>query len=63
MISPVRKDAKAVSTCWKVLTRFMPLLEVTELKVHFPVGQGMFSRERESVKAVEGAFTAFSDRR
>ena len=32
----------------------MPLLEVTDLKVHFPVRQGMFSRMREFVKAVDG---------
>ena len=32
----------------------MPLLEVTDLKVHFPVRQGMFTREREFVKAVDG---------
>jgi ABC-type oligopeptide transport system ATPase subunit len=32
----------------------MPLLEVNNLKVHFPVKQGMFSRAREFVKAVDG---------
>ena len=32
----------------------MPLLELTDLKVHFPVRQGMFSRMREFVKAVDG---------
>ena len=32
----------------------MSLLEVKNLKVHFPVKQGMFSRVRESVKAVDG---------
>jgi oligopeptide/dipeptide ABC transporter ATP-binding protein len=32
----------------------MPLLEVTNLKLHFPVRQGMFSRVREFVKAVDG---------
>ena len=32
----------------------MPLLEVTNLKVHFPIRQGMFSRVREFVKAVDG---------
>jgi ABC-type oligopeptide transport system ATPase subunit len=32
----------------------MPLLEVTNLKVHFPVRQGMFSHVREFVKAVDG---------
>src|ERR1700691_1616921 len=31
----------------------MPLLEVKNLKVHFPVKHGMFSRVRESVKAVD----------
>jgi oligopeptide transport system ATP-binding protein len=31
----------------------MPLLEVKNLKVHFPVKHGMFSREREFVKAVD----------
>ena len=31
----------------------MSLLEVKNLKVHFPVKQGMFSRVRESVKAVD----------
>ncbi|MDE3066535.1 MAG: dipeptide ABC transporter ATP-binding protein [Verrucomicrobiota bacterium] len=30
------------------------LLEVNDLKVHFPVKHGMFSRDRESVKAVDG---------
>jgi ABC-type oligopeptide transport system ATPase subunit len=30
------------------------LLEVKNLKVHFPVKHGMFSRVRESVKAVDG---------
>ena len=29
------------------------LLEVKNLKVHFPVKHGMFSRVRESVKAVD----------
>ncbi len=32
----------------------MSLLEVKNLKVHFPVRHGMFSRVRESVKAVDG---------
>ena len=32
----------------------MSLLEVKNLKVHFPVQHGMFSRVRESVKAVDG---------
>jgi oligopeptide transport system ATP-binding protein len=32
----------------------MPLLEVKNLKVHFPVKHGMFSRAREYVKAVDG---------
>ena len=32
----------------------MNLLEVKNLKVHFPVRHGMFSRVRESVKAVDG---------
>ena len=32
----------------------MNLLEVKNLKVHFPVKHGMFSRVRESVKAVDG---------
>jgi ABC-type microcin C transport system duplicated ATPase subunit YejF len=31
----------------------MPLLEVKNLKVHFPVKHGMFSRVREFVKAVD----------
>jgi ABC-type oligopeptide transport system ATPase subunit len=31
----------------------MPLLEVKNLKVHFPVKAGMFSRVREFVKAVD----------
>ena len=31
----------------------MPLLEVKNLKVHFPVKHGLFSRARESVKAVD----------
>ncbi|HKW28856.1 MAG TPA: dipeptide ABC transporter ATP-binding protein [Verrucomicrobiae bacterium] len=31
----------------------MPLLEVKNLKVHFPVKHGMFSRDREFVKAVD----------
>ena len=31
----------------------MPLLEVNNLKVHFPVKHGMFSRVREFVKAVD----------
>ena len=31
----------------------MPLLEVQNLKVHFPVKHGVFSRARESVKAVD----------
>ena len=31
----------------------MSLLEVKNLKVHFPVKHGMFSRVRESVKAVD----------
>jgi oligopeptide transport system ATP-binding protein len=33
--------------------RFMPLLEVKNLKVHFPVKPGMFSRVHEFVKAVD----------
>jgi hypothetical protein len=33
---------------------FMSLLEVKNLKVHFPVKPGMFSRVREFVKAVDG---------
>ena len=32
----------------------MSILEVKNLKVHFPVKQGLFSREREFVKAVDG---------
>ncbi|MGC9944361.1 MAG: dipeptide ABC transporter ATP-binding protein [Verrucomicrobiota bacterium] len=32
----------------------MSILEVKNLKVHFPVKQGFFSREREFVKAVDG---------
>ena len=32
----------------------MSILEVKSLKVHFPVKQGLFSREREFVKAVDG---------
>ena len=32
----------------------MSLLEVKNLKVHFPVRHGVFSRVRESVKAVDG---------
>ncbi len=32
----------------------MSLLEVKNLKVHFPVRHGLFSRVRESVKAVDG---------
>ena len=32
----------------------MRLLEVKNLKVHFPVRHAMFSRVRESVKAVDG---------
>ncbi len=32
----------------------MSLLEVKNLKVHFPVRHGLFSRARESVKAVDG---------
>ena len=31
----------------------MPMLEVNNLKVHFPVKAGMFSRVREFVKAVD----------
>ena len=31
----------------------MPLLEVKNLKVHFPVKAGVFSRVREFVKAVD----------
>lgn len=31
----------------------MPLLEVRNLKVHFPVKHGLFSRVREHVKAVD----------
>jgi oligopeptide/dipeptide ABC transporter ATP-binding protein len=31
----------------------MPLLEVKNVKVHFPVKHGMFSRARETVKAVD----------
>src|ERR1035437_9136919 len=31
----------------------MPLLEVKNLKVHFPVKHGMFSRAHEFVKAVD----------
>src|SRR5580693_6233412 len=31
----------------------MPLLEVKNLKVHFPVKHGLFSRVRETVKAVD----------
>jgi oligopeptide transport system ATP-binding protein len=37
-----------------ILENTMSLLEVKNLKVHFPVKQGMFSRVRESVKAVDG---------
>jgi oligopeptide/dipeptide ABC transporter ATP-binding protein len=36
-----------------VLENTMSLLEVKNLKVHFPVKHGMFSRDRESVKAVD----------
>src|SRR6188768_187474 len=36
-----------------VLENNMNLLEVKNLKVHFPVKAGMFSRVRESVKAVD----------
>jgi oligopeptide transport system ATP-binding protein len=32
----------------------MSILEVKNLKVHFPVKQGLFSREQEFVKAVDG---------
>src|ERR1700719_2451773 len=32
----------------------MSILEVKNLKVHFPVKQGLFSRDREFVKAVDG---------
>jgi oligopeptide transport system ATP-binding protein len=32
----------------------MSILEVKNLKVHFPVKQGLFSRVRETVKAVDG---------
>ncbi len=32
----------------------MSILEVKNLKVHFPVKPGLFSREREFVKAVDG---------
>ena len=32
----------------------MSILEVKNLKVHFPVKQGLFTREREFVKAVDG---------
>ena len=32
----------------------MALLEVRDVKVHFPVKHGLFSRARESVKAVDG---------
>ncbi len=32
----------------------MSLLEIKKLKVHFPVRHGLFSRVRESVKAVDG---------
>src|SRR5580700_11458240 len=31
----------------------MPLLEIKNLKVHFPVKHGMFSRVKEHVKAVD----------
>lgn len=31
-----------------------PLLEVKNLKVHFPLGQGLFTRNAERVKAVDG---------
>ncbi len=32
----------------------MNLLEIRDLKKHFPVGEGLFSRHKEAVKAVDG---------
>jgi oligopeptide/dipeptide ABC transporter ATP-binding protein len=32
----------------------MSLLEIHDLKKHFPVGEGLFSRNKETVKAVDG---------
>jgi oligopeptide transport system ATP-binding protein len=32
----------------------MSLLEIRDLKKHFPVGEGLFSRHKEAVKAVDG---------
>src|SRR5436309_12590831 len=39
----------------------VPLLQVQDLKIHFPVLHGLFSRAKESVKAVDGV--SFSIRR
>ena len=32
----------------------MSLLEIRDLKKHFPVGEGLFSRNKGAVKAVDG---------
>ncbi len=39
----------------------MNLLEVSQLKVHFPVRQGLFSRARDWVKAVDGVSLTLAD--
>ena len=32
----------------------MSLLEIRDLKKHFPIGEGLFSRNKGAVKAVDG---------
>jgi len=38
-----------------------PLLEVRDLKVHFPVRRGVFSRSQETVRAVDGVSFSIAD--
>jgi ABC-type oligopeptide transport system ATPase subunit len=39
----------------------MSLLEIRDLKKHFPVGEGLFSRNKGAVKAVDGVSLAVEE--
>lgn len=54
-------QSRCISSCKPHVAPSQPLLKVCDLKVHFPVQQGLFKREVARVKAVDGvSFTIFA---